>query len=225
MPLLSLPRRILKRFHPEGIPWPMSRVYNALSSSEIFQHHYALCARDVAGFRKTGRLLDVGTGPGWLLAHLAGEAPAMELTGLDVSLAMVKQARKNLSAHSGRVRVELGNAESLPFGDGTFDLVVSTGSIHHWKEPVKGLDEIHRVLSPGGAALIYDLVSRTPGDVLKDAARKFGRVRVVLMWLHSFEEPFYSPAEMAALAEQSRFGRGETRFVGVMCRLAMNKAG
>ncbi|MBU2488028.1 MAG: class I SAM-dependent methyltransferase [Proteobacteria bacterium] len=218
--MLSIPRRILKRFHPEGIPWPMSRVYNALSSMEIFQHHYELCARDVAAIQRTGRLLDVGTGPGWLLGHLAREAPGLELVGLDVSPAMVKQAGKNLG---GQARMELGNAEDLPFEDGFFDVVVSTGSMHHWKDPVKGLDEIHRVLAPGGRALVYDLVTHTPREILKQAAGRFGRMRVILLWLHSFEEPFYSPADMAELAEKSAFRQGEASFVGVMCRLVMEK--
>ena len=45
---------------------------------------------------------------------------------------------------------------SLPFPDGSFDLVVSTLSLHHWADPQAGLAEIARVLRPGGRALIWD---------------------------------------------------------------------
>jgi SAM-dependent methyltransferase len=44
----------------------------------------------------------------------------------------------------------------MPFGDGSFDLVVSTLSMHHWAEPTAGMTEIGRVLRPGGRALIWD---------------------------------------------------------------------
>lgn len=224
--MLSIGRRIIKRFHPEGIPWPMSHVYSLLSASNIFQAHYALCARDVISRKPSGKLLDVGTGPGWLLCHFAQEAPAMELFGVDISKAMVEKARANMAKKglSGRVALEQGNAGNLPFPDSSFDVVLSTGSMHHWKDPIAGLDEIHRVLKDDGVALIYDLVSRTPVSVLREAAKKYGRMRITLMWLHSFEEPFYSPEQMESLAENSLFGKGETSFVGVMCCLEMKKS-
>ncbi len=46
---------------------------------------------------------------------------------------------------------------SLPFADGSFDLVVSTLSMHHWADPAAGLAEIGRVLRPRATALIWDL--------------------------------------------------------------------
>ena len=56
-----------------------------------------------------------------------------------------------------RLRFQLGDVESLPFPDEQFDLVVSTLSLHHWQHPSKGLQEIFRVLKPGGQARILDL--------------------------------------------------------------------
>jgi ubiquinone/menaquinone biosynthesis C-methylase UbiE len=51
----------------------------------------------------------------------------------------------------------VGDAAALAFPDGSFDLVVSTLSLHHWADPAAGLAEIGRVLRPGGRALIWDL--------------------------------------------------------------------
>ena len=70
---------------------------------------------------------------------------------------------------------------------------------------------------------MYDLVSRLPLEVRNKAQADFGTLRTTLLWLHSLEEPFYSPEDMAALAPATQFGKGETRFVGVMCCLAMQK--
>jgi ubiquinone/menaquinone biosynthesis C-methylase UbiE len=221
-----LGRRLIKAIHPEGIPWPGTVLYNAISRRGIFQQHYELVARDILGYRAEGRLLDIGTGPGWLLLKLHPLAPGLRLVGADISLAMVNKARRNVAQAGLSSTVEIVNAtaSNLPFPDGSFDLVVSTGSIHHWKDPVGGLNECHRVLKDGGVALMYDLVRQLPPDVAAAAKREFGRYRLALLWLHSFEEPFYSPQEMEALAAKSRFSQGQTRFVGVLCCLILRKS-
>lgn len=67
---LSPFRRFIKRFHPEAIPWPGSVFYNKLSQTSIFQANYKVLAKDITGYCDVGRILDIGTGPGWLLIHL-----------------------------------------------------------------------------------------------------------------------------------------------------------
>ncbi len=229
--------RALKRVHPEGIPWPASVLYDTLSGTLIFQRHYALVAADVRGYgAHAGRILDIGTGPGWLLPALRVEFPHAELVGVDVSQAMVSRARRNvagpgrgpggsLQARGGMdgIKVVLANAQRLPFAAGTFDRVVSTGSIHHWKDAVAGLAEAHRVLKPGGHALIYDLVRHAPEAVRRDVRERFGGLWLALLWLHSFEEPFLDPEEMVTLGRQSAFCVEGTRFVGALCCLVLRK--
>jgi len=53
-----------------------------------------------------------------------------------------------------RLFAVVGVAEDMPFPDNSVDLVVSRGSIFFWKDPVKGLQEVYRVLKPGGKAMI-----------------------------------------------------------------------
>ena len=218
-------QRLLRRIHPQGIPWPFSSLYNALSRTVAFQAHYERVAQDVAGLCAEGDLLDVGTGPGWLLLRLNARCPALRPVGVDISAAMVAKARRNIADAGAAdcIEVREGSAEHLPFADESFDAVVSTGSIHHWKDPVAGLNDIYRVLRRGGRALIYDLVDVMPREVRRSAVREFGRVRLFLMWAHSFEEPFYSEEEFLSLARASRFREGRTGFVGVLCRLALEK--
>jgi ubiquinone/menaquinone biosynthesis C-methylase UbiE len=217
--------KLLRLAHPQGIPWPFCLLYNAISRGSVFQVHYERLARDIAVFRAEGALLDIGTGPSWLLLKLSASCPALGLVGVDVSPAMVAQAQKNIAGAgaSGRIEVRQGSAEQLPFPDGSFDVVVSTGSIHHWRDPVAGLDEVHRVVRPGGWALMYDIVKAMPTDVRQRAVQEFGKLRMGLLWLHSLEEPFFGQEELLSLARASRFGEGRTGFVGVLCRLAMEK--
>lgn len=216
-------RRWLARIEPGGIPWPASCLYNALSRSRVFQRHYALVAEDIARCRP-GAVLDVGTGPGWLLRQLRARLPESSLYGVDISPAMVGKASENLEGAAGRgIEIRCAGAESLPYPDDFFDVVVSTGSLHHWRDPAAGLDEIHRVLKPGGHGLLYDLVRKMPDDVARRVRAEYGAFRWAMLWLHSFDEPFYSPREMEDLAAQSAFAGGETTFVGALCCLRLRE--
>jgi len=223
--VLSPIRKVLKKFHPEGIPWPGTAFYNAVSRTNIFQRHYELISRDILTYCSEGRVLDIGTGPGWLLKELYQVSPKFEITGLDISASMVARARKNIkqAGLSDVINIEQGQADSMPFADSTFDIVVSTGSIHHWKDPTAGLNEVYRVLRHGGFALIYDLVSDTPKSIMKTASQEFGRLKIFLLWLHAFDEPFYSHKELHLLACPSLFKEGQTQFVGVTCCLILRK--
>jgi ubiquinone/menaquinone biosynthesis C-methylase UbiE len=222
---LSPARRLLKVFHPEAIPWPGTVFYNAISSTNIFQRNYELVAEHISDYGSEGIVLDIGTGPGWLLVKLRQKSPFLRLTGLDTSPSMVAKARKNIvdAGFSSEIKVEEGDVSHIPFDADTFDTVVSTGSIHHWKDPVAGLNDIYRVLKPGACALIYDIVSDTPKSVLKETAREFGRLRMVLLWLHAFEEPFYSYEDLGLLAQSSLLKEEQTMFVGVLCCLILKK--
>ena len=90
------------------------------------------------------RVLDLACGPGFVSAAVAerGAQPV----GLDFSSAMVELAR---AGHPG-VRFEEGDAEALPFADGSFNAVVGNFGIHHVPDPLRALREAHRVLRPDG---------------------------------------------------------------------------
>ncbi len=218
-------RRLLKRFHPEGIPWPGTILYNAVSGTWIFRRHYELVAEDVARYGAAERILDIGTGPGRLLLTLRQPFPHAALVGVDISPSMLAQARRNIEQHGRTTGIEVGaaSADGLPFAGGTFDRVISTGSLHHWKAPLAGLAEAHRVLRDGGYALIYDLVRHMPEPVVRDVRARFGEFRLALLWLHSFEEPFLSAEKMEAVGEQTDFAVEGTRFVGALCCLILRK--
>ena len=117
------------------------------------------------------RVLEVGCGPGHLSIRLARQH-GLDTTGLDLDPAMIERARANAGRASegfGRLPPErlpsflVGDVASMPFPEGSFDLVVSTLSMHHWTNPTAGLAEIERVLRPGARALIWDF---RPGFVL-----------------------------------------------------------
>ena len=140
---------------------PSARFYDAFASL-LFGGFYDKVARQVADRCPAGLVLDVGSGTGNLAVRLAEIASQLMVTGVDVSADMIDRARARAgrSGVGDRVRFEMGDVGQLPYADGYFDLVVSTLSLHHWPDPVRGLAEVHRVLKPGGQACIYDLSDR-----------------------------------------------------------------
>ena len=218
-------RDLLRRWHPEGIPWPGTVLYNAISRTEVFRRHYELVAEHVTRYCCAGRILDIGTGPGCLLVALQQLLPELELAGVDISPAMVATAQRNMAreGYGATIAFKVAAAEALPFPENAFNVVISTGSLHHWKDSIAALNEVYRVLRVGGYALIYDLVRNLPPAVAESSRRQFGAMRSRLMWLHSFEEPFYSPQEMEALAPLTLFQKGEIQFVGALCCLVLRK--
>ncbi len=114
----------------------------------------------VAGLRlETGRVLDVGTGPGWIPVELALRKPGWEIWALDVSEDMLARARRH-AAEAGvadRVHFVHGNATELPFEAGHFDLAVSHFMLHHIERPAELFDELARVTRGGGRIVIKDL--------------------------------------------------------------------
>lgn len=108
---------------------------------------------------KSGRVLDLGTGSGRLAIELAkARGTSFEITGVDVSENMLELAREN-AQRSGvvdKIRFVLANADSLPFADGYFDLVISYASLHHWFKPAEVFREAKRVVKKGGVVIIRD---------------------------------------------------------------------
>jgi SAM-dependent methyltransferase len=84
----------------------------------------------------------------------------LQVTGLDLDPAMIARARANAdrpgNGDGRRPSFLVGDVASLAFPDASFDLVVTTLSMHHWADPAAGLAEIGRVLRPGGRALVWD---------------------------------------------------------------------
>ncbi len=108
------------------------------------------------------RVLEVGCGPGHLSNRLARDHH-LDVTGLDLDPAMIERACRSAgrfpAVEGQQPSFVAGDVAALPFDDASFELVVSTLSMHNWSDPAAGLDEIARVLRPGGTALIWDFMA------------------------------------------------------------------
>ncbi len=146
-------------------------------------------------------ILDIGTGPGHLLAILAEKLPDAALHGIDNNSHMVSAARllTDTPDLAGRIAITEADAAALPFDESTFDCVVSMMSYHLWDDQPAGLAEARRVLKPGGTLHLY--VGRTQGYP--------GRWAHLEIFNHATEEALRMALESAGFASVD-MNRAET---------------
>jgi SAM-dependent methyltransferase len=149
-------RGALGKQTPRGILVGDANLYDSLGH-RLLGSFFRGIAADVAAIAPDGaRILEIGCGPGRLSIRLARDH-GLDVTGLDLDPAMIERARANAGRPNGnRPSFVVGDVASLAFPDGSFDLVVSTLSMHHWTDATTGLNEIARVLRPNGRALVWD---------------------------------------------------------------------
>lgn len=142
-----------------GVPMPNVHAYDRLSHLLLGSLYRSVAENVAASASSSHKVLEVGCGPGHLSVRLAGHH-GLDVTGLDLDPEMIARAEQNAAQSATEAvrqpRFVVGDVAELPFDDASFDIVVSTFSMHHWSDPAAGLGEIARVLRPRGRALIWD---------------------------------------------------------------------
>ena len=152
----------------EGIPAPGAYIYNLMAKRR--KGLDTAIAEKILSKIDEGRILDIGTGPGYVPLEIAKRNPSLEIWGIDVSTTMIKLARKNAEkAGVENVRFEAMSAYDLKFPKEYFDLIISVGVLHHLSNPLKAFNEMYRVLKPSEEAWIYDFIT----DASKQELREF----------------------------------------------------
>ncbi|MBO1581238.1 class I SAM-dependent methyltransferase [Bacillus sp. XF8] len=106
-------------------------------------------------------VLELAPGPGYLSIELA-KLGDFQITGLDISDKFVQMAQNNADKAGVNVDFRHGDAAQIPFDDQTFNLVVCRAAFKNFAQPVKALNEMKRVLKPGGKAVIIDFKGNVP---------------------------------------------------------------
>jgi len=109
-------------------------------------------AESVASQLRPGaHVLEVAPGPGYFAIELA-KLGDFRIAGLDISRTFVEIASLQAVRAGVAIDFRLGNASDMPFGGESIDFVYCSAAFKNFSEPVKALDEMHRVLRPGGRA-------------------------------------------------------------------------
>ncbi|HET9838835.1 MAG TPA: class I SAM-dependent methyltransferase [Candidatus Angelobacter sp.] len=120
---------------------------------EMEDHHSDITDQTLAmmELQPSDRVLDLGCGTGWASRRLA--RVAQEVVGLDVADEMLRRAEQ-ASARFNNIRYVWGSAEKIPAADNHFTKVLSVESFYYYADQGKALDELRRVLAPGGKLFI-----------------------------------------------------------------------
>ena len=114
--------------------------------------------RGALGAAGAGDLLDIACGPGVVTAAAAKDA--LSIIGLDATEAMLEKARARAATGGlSNTTFQVGDAENLPFAADQFDGVVTRLALHHFTNPGTALNEIFRVLRPGGRLVAVDVTA------------------------------------------------------------------
>jgi ubiquinone/menaquinone biosynthesis C-methylase UbiE len=141
-------------FSDSGIAAVMS---NFIGQRRLETGYYRDIAEQlIARAPSEGRILDIGTGPGFLLKELHELNPNLRPYGLDISESIVQIARSNLRKLGIEPRVFHGDIQNAPFKNNFFDIVTCSNSLSYWPNPLKGINEIYRILKPDGKAVLFE---------------------------------------------------------------------
>ena len=134
-----------------------AEAYDAMEHGEVDN---AFVERVLALGAKDGHYLDVGTGPAQIPILLAQRCPEMRITAIDLSKEMLKIAKRHVASAglTARITLEHVDAKALPYPDNTFDGLISNSIVHHIHDSLRALQEMSRVVKPGGLVLIRDLI-------------------------------------------------------------------
>jgi ubiquinone/menaquinone biosynthesis C-methylase UbiE len=170
---------------------------------------YERLAERIAGrLPASARVLEVAPGPGFLAVELARRGLAV--AGLDASHSFVRLAVEHAREAGVCAEFRHGDAAAMPFPDASFDFAVCRAAFKNFTRPLEALNELHRVLKPGGAALVIDLTRDASPRSVAEAVAQMGLgpldawitrqiFRFVLM------PRAYSAEQLQALAAASAF--------------------
>lgn len=106
--------------------------------------------------RPQAKILEIGIGTGDNLPYLTKRLGSGEIYGLDIARSMLHYCQRNLAKWNLEAELFLGEAEHLPFKDGTFDIVYHLGAINFFTDQKRAIEEMIRVAKPGTKIVIAD---------------------------------------------------------------------
>jgi ubiquinone/menaquinone biosynthesis C-methylase UbiE len=189
---------------------------------------YRDCARSVAERAPAGgRVLEVAAGPGYLAIELAKRG-RHQVFGMDISKSFVRIATEN--AREAKVAIEFreGNASQMPYPDESFDFVVCRAAFKNFTDPAGALNEIYRVLKPGGKASVFDLRHDASRDEIKALVGSMNLSALSSFWTKVTFRFFllknaYTKEAIERLAAESRFGTSEVLLDGIEFDLRLSR--
>ncbi len=179
-----------------------------------------------AGLPEGAAVPDVAPGPANRAVEMA-RTGRLGVTGLDTSRTMVEIARGHAEEAAVAVDFRHGDAGAMPFAAGSFDLIVCQAAFKNFRQPVRVLDQMHRVLRAGATAVIQDMSrDATDADIAREvAAQGLSALNATItrQILKGLRRRAWSPDRFRELVAGSAFGVCEILAEGIGLEVRLQK--
>jgi len=171
-------------------------------------------------------VLEVAPGPGYFAIEMA-RLNRLHVTGLDISHTFVGIARENARQAGVSVDFQQGDASSMPFAEGSFDLIICQAAFKNFSRPGQAIDEMYRVLRDGGTAVIQDMWKDASDATIREEVNPM-RLNTVNAFmtrraLGMLRRRAYTKEQFESLAAVSAFGGCEIETSGIGMEVRLKK--
>jgi ubiquinone/menaquinone biosynthesis C-methylase UbiE len=204
MTTLAMPKPHVDR----GMEGMVAKWY-AVNTAEMMKEYVDLAHRISGQLAQGSAVLEVAPGPGYFCIELAKRGP-YDITGLDLSHTFVKMAAKKAAKAGVKVDFQQGSASNLPFPAASFDFLVCRAAFKNFAKPVAALQEMCRVLRPGGRGLIIDLKRNASPEAVSRAVDAmdlswFNRIMTKMAFKGMLIKSAYTKEEFEHMLAQAKF--------------------
>ena len=215
-----------KSHKDRGMEGMVAKWYTTNTGKSLSE--FAGLARRIANqLPRGGTLLEVAPGPGYFCIELA-KLGAYSITGLDISHTFVEIASKKAAEAGVHVDFRQGNASRMPLGNDTFDFLLCRAAFKNFGQPVAALQEMCRVLKPGGRGLIIDLRKDASMESINREVDGMGlgpinKMVTKLTFRTMLLKSAYTKAQFQYMLAQANFRSVEIQEAGIGFEISMTK--
>ncbi len=184
----------------------VARLYRKYARIHFAEMHELLAKAILANNSK--QVLDIACGPGDFLEYLKDRDKSIKITGTDIAPGMVTYAKNKLGEKADIFETD---SETLPFEDGSFDVVTVMMAFHHFPRQLDSLKEIKRVLKSGGICFIADVMA--PSEFQKKLWNFFEKLSGVRGYIQHYTE-----VDLSRLSEKASYSNFTCEHVPGMAR-------
>ena len=205
----------------------MAKWY-ANNTGEMMKEYVDLARRIAGELPQGSSVLEVVPGPGYFCIELAKLGP-YAITGMDLSRTFVKMATEKAAAAGVKARFVEGSASNIPFPKESFDFLLCRAAFKNFAQPVAALQEMCRVLKPGGRGLLIDLSRDARPDDVSSALDKMelsqiNRFLTKMAFKTMLIRSAYTRAEFEQMFAQTEFANVDIVGDGMGFEITMTKS-
>lgn len=205
----------------------MTAKWYAANTADMMKEYTDLAERISGQLPRGSAVLEVAPGPGYFCIELAKRG-SYAITGLDISHTFVKMAAKKAAEAGVTVAFKQGSASSLPFPGDSFDFLVCRAAFKNFAQPVLALQEMCRVLRPGGSGLIIDLRRDVSPQVVSRYVDSMGlspvnRILTKLAFRLMLLRRAYTGEQFRQMLAQTKFNKIEIAEAEIGLEISMTK--